>query len=71
MVLESQEAGNNFNASNSTRALEFHPRPLLNSTPEHEQKGYLNRMFLQKGNKHFGEGTSGVHPTRHSNRTDA
>ena len=43
MVLESPETGYNFNVSNSTRALEFHPRPLLNSTSEREHEGYRNR----------------------------
>ena len=61
MVLESPETGDNFIVSNSTRALEFHPRPLLNSTSEREHEGYLNRMFLQKQGNHFGEGASDVH----------
>jgi len=61
VVIESPETGDNFNLSNSTRALEFHPRSLLNSTSEREHEGYRNQMFLQKEGNHFGEGTPDVH----------
>ena len=61
MVLQTQETVNNFNVSNLTRALEFHPRPLLNSTPERNHQGYRNRMSLQKEDNHYLEATSDIH----------